>query len=170
MCSHSCSLDKDTPPNIGPPPPPTSVIAVADMSVVFRIISSISSEFPAFRLFADAFKNPTDKQRLYAMLAESVLSYLDFLFIKDATIHLVLERQTGGKVTKDTRAKASASNINKGLNFIYVSKTHSHKGIGKELINNSSSLSQYDQAMIAKEIKRLRPGILHLFFLILLKS
>ena len=136
---------------------------VVDMSVIYRIIGSIRNDFPVYRLFADNFKKPADKQALFASLAESALSYLEFLFTPKATIHLVLERQTGGKVTTDARAKARAAATNKGLGFIYMSGIHGHMSIGKELISKSSSLTQYDQAMIANEMQRQRPGILYSF-------
>ena len=132
---------------------------IVDMSVIMRIMSSIHPRFPAYRFFADEFKDDAAKVALYNDLAQRAVKYMSFLLIPGAIIHLVLERQSGGKVTKDKRSRHRAKTISNGLDLIYSSTSHGHKSQGKELINQCSSFSQYDQAEILKCIIQLNPGI-----------
>jgi hypothetical protein len=132
------------------------------MSVILKIISSISPQFPAYRFFADDFKNQASKDSLYVNLAQLAVKYISFLRIPGASVHLVLERQTGGKVTADERSRRRAATTNNGLDLIFSCKSHGSSSQGKELINQGSSFSQFDQSEIVKRILQLQPGILFL--------
>jgi hypothetical protein len=130
------------------------------MSVIWRIISSIHPHFPAYRFFAADFKDQSAKEKLCEELAGLSIDYLQFLEVSGWQVHLVLERQTGGKVTARHRSQQRSKALNHGLDLLHVCTSHGHASQGKELINRCSSFPQYEQAEITKHILRLKPGLL----------
>lgn len=141
------------------PPLHRQIHTVVDMSVIWFIISSIHPNFPAYRFFADDFRDADKKNEFYDSLAAMTIQYLQFLFIPGNNVYLMLERQTGTKVTATTRNANKAKRINSGLDLLFCSTLHGHESQGKELINRSISFTWYDQAEIAKRILDQMPGI-----------
>jgi hypothetical protein len=129
------------------------------MSVIWRVISSIHPHFPAYRFFARDFGDQSSKEVLYEDLARKAIAYLEFLLVRGYHMHLVLERQTGTKVTAEERSRARAKAINHGLDLIHVCTSEGHANQGKELINKSISFSHFDQREITKRILQLKPGL-----------